>query len=231
MKNIPRLFLLIFCILYVNSTETFPQFPKKELLWADSLIDDDWQLKPGDAIQIFAHPDTASFLHDIYPIDGRGNIFLPMVGKVSIMKYEKKDFIKFVQTYYEQYLLSPNVQVLHLIPISLLGGFNKPGLYYIDLNSTIWQVIQEAGGTIQDDGLRKMKWKRKKKVLKSNLFELIESSKSISELGFQSSDQLITPSPNKPGVLAKTAQILPYVAIIIQGYTVYITWLAIQRNR
>ena len=89
-----------------------------------------------------------------------------------------------------QYFRIPNIQVQGLIRISVLGGFNTPGLFYVDPNESLWNVLRRAGGTIEGDDLVRMTWERDNEVIKQNLITLLESGKSLKQLGFKSGDQI-----------------------------------------
>jgi protein involved in polysaccharide export with SLBB domain len=180
--------------------------------------------RPGDAVQIYIFPDTTSFLHRIFSIDGEGNVFLPIWGKVKIINMTEEDFIKFIKKNFMEYLRSPNVQVRSLIRVSLLGGFNRPGLYYIDKSSTMWDLIRLANGPVEEKGISKMRWERGKKIIKSDLTLLFESGHSLSQIGLKSGDQIWVPLQGKPSFLEKASVILPYVAVAISSYTLYLTY-------
>ena len=189
-------------------------------------------VKPGDAIQILVYPDTTSFLHGVYYIDGDGNIFLPIIGKVRITDMSEQEFIQFVKDNYSNYLKGPNLQVRHLIGVSLLGGFNQPGLYYIDPNATLWQLLELGGGTMRENGLRELRWERNKNIIQSDLISYLESGKSLQSIGVKSSDQFWTPTPDQAGFLEKAGQIVvPFVSIVIASYSIYLTYYLIESGR
>ena len=179
--------------------------------------------KAGDAVQISVYPDTSSFLHNIFPIDGEGAINLPMLGKVVIIKMSKSELEEFIKNNYSQYLRVPNVQVQPLIRASLLGGFNEPGLYFVDKYATMWDLVRMAHGTTMEDGLKKMKWERNKKTVHSNLIPFFESGKSLTDIGFRSGDQIWAPSPDRTSFLDRLVQFLPFVTTAITGLTLYYT--------
>lgn len=185
-------------------------------------------IRPGDAIQILVYPDTTSFLHSIFRVDGEGNIFLPVVGKVRVTDMSEQEFIQFIKDNFSNYLKGPTLQVRHLIGLSLLGGFNRPGMYYIDQNFTLWQLIQMAGGTVHENGLKTMRWERSKKVINDDLITYIQSGQSLKNIGMKSGDQIWTKTPGQPGILQKSTQIvLPFVSVAVSVYTLYLTYYLI----
>ena len=221
--------LMVFLLMY------FSLQPIKQLLHAETPNPEPLQqgsnvsfnrqtFHAGDAVQISVYPDTTSFINGIFPINGEGFVTLPLKGSVKITEMSLVEFEQYLNESFRQYIRTPDVRVRSLIRASLLGGFNVPGLYYIDKNLTLWQLIQKAHGTIQDDGLKKMKWERNKKTLSDNLVSYFESGKSLQEIGFKSGDQISVPVPGGPGFIDRAVQILPFVSVAIAGYTMYLTY-------
>jgi protein involved in polysaccharide export with SLBB domain len=186
---------------------------------------------PGNAVEISVYPDTTSFLHGTFPIDGEGFIYLPIKGKVKIVDMSTAEFGAYLTKNFRQYIKTPDVLIRPLIRVSLLGGFNSPGMFYVHEDLTLWQLVQKAGGTAHENGLREMKWERDKKLLESNLISYIESGKSIKNLGFRTGDQLWTPTPGQPGVLERVSTVLPFITVAISAYTLYLTYALISQGR
>lgn len=180
--------------------------------------------KPGHAIQILVYPDTTSFLHNTFPIDADGYVFLPIMGKVKVSDKSESEFTQYIKLNYSKYLRVPDVQIRILIRLSILGGFNRPGLYYIDDNATLWDLVKLANGTIEGKGLREMKWERDKSIVKSDLIPYFEASKSLKDIGVKSGDQFWTPSPNQPGFIDNLAKLIPFISVGIASYTLYLTY-------
>jgi len=177
---------------------------------------------PGDAIEISVFPDTTSFLNNVYPIDGAGYVFLPKIGKTKITDKSQEEFTNFLKEVYRKDLRFPYIKVRPLIRISVLGGVQKPGLYFIDPDYSLWNVIQLVGGTLNEDGLKKMKWERDKKVVKDNLIPFLQSGVSLGEIGLKSGDQIWVPSPNRPNIFTKINTFLPYITFGLSMYTFYL---------
>jgi len=177
--------------------------------------------KPGDAVQIIVFPDTTSFLNNVFPIDDQGYVFLPLVGRTKISTKSEEEFLKFLTDNYSQYLKFPFIQVRPLIRISILGGVQNPGMFYVDPTMSLWEAIKISGGPLQEDGLKKMRWERNKKVVKNNLIPFLQSGLSLRKIGFISGDQIWVPSPDRPTLWTKIGQVLPLVSFAISTYTLY----------
>jgi protein involved in polysaccharide export with SLBB domain len=148
-----------------------------------------WNFQPGDAIRISAVPDTG-FPNGIYQIHTNGYVDLPMLGTVKVVPSQRDSFQSFVKQGYVQFIRDPHIQVERVIRVSILGGFIKPGLYWISPETTLWNAIYMAGGTTREDGIKKMRWERDGKIMKRKLITDFESGKTLEEMGFNSGDQI-----------------------------------------
>lgn len=177
--------------------------------------------KPTDGIYISTFPDTNSFLNRIFPIDDRGYAEFPIVGKVNVTSMTEKQLTDYIKLTFKNYLRYPNIYVKPVIRISLLGGFKKPGLYYIDLNNSLWDAVYVAGGTTSEDGIYEMQWERNEESKSSNITRLFESGISLRAMGFKSGDQIWTPSPNAPTVWDTIGDVMPILSFIGTAFVIY----------
>jgi protein involved in polysaccharide export with SLBB domain len=177
--------------------------------------DTNWNFQSGDALCISALPDTG-FPNGIYQIHRNGNVDLPMLGSVKVVPSQRDSFQLLVKQAYVQYLRDPHIQVNRMIRVSLLGGFIKPGLYWICPETTLWNAIYMAGGTINEDGIKKMRWERNGKIVKKKLVTDFESGKTLDEMGFNSGDQISVTSRSKRSPLEIVLQdVIPVLSFVI----------------
>ncbi|MBN2366992.1 MAG: polysaccharide biosynthesis/export family protein [Calditrichaeota bacterium] len=186
---------------------------------------------PGDAVQISVYPDTTSFLHGIYKIDGNGEIYLPIKGKVKISEMTQNELESFIKQNFTAYLRYPEINVRPLIRVSLLGGFANPGLYYLDPEYTIWDAVRLAGGTLREDGLKKMKWERDKDVIRDNLIPFYESGRGLRQIGFRSGDQIWTPTPRERTFWTVFRDVAAIASTAATLYFTYVTIVYVQSGR
>lgn len=151
----------------------------------------------GDALKITLPLDSNSFLAGVYPIDREGYVNLPIYGKYKVTSSSPGEFAAYVQKTYEQYLRYPEVQTTPLIRVSLLGGFARPGMYYVDSDRSLWDLVSLAGGTTYEHGLKKLRWERDRKEIRADLMPYLESGQSLKNIGLQSGDQIWTPSDHR----------------------------------
>ena len=182
---------------------------------------------PGDAVHIAVYNgvelDSTNVLNRVFPIDDRGFIDLPMYGKAKISHMSESEFKNFLLENFRDYFPRPTFQVRPLIRASVLGGVQRPGLYYIDPDRSLWELIHLTGGTLVEDGLMEMRWDRDRGVIQEDLVPLLQSGVSLKRMGFQSGDQIWVKSPDRPGVIERITRVLP---LIVTPITL---WLAIDR--
>jgi len=181
------------------------------------------EFNPGDAVQITVYPDTTALLNNTFPIDSKGYVFLPILGNVQVSKMSVLELNKFLESNYSQYLRITIVKTRPLIKAGLFGGFTRPGFYYVDKNATLWDVINRGVAVTSNKGLKKMKWQRDGKTVESELIPLVQSGRSLQEIGFRSGDQIFTPVPVATrGVLFDT--IIPLITFGLTIYSVYLSY-------
>jgi polysaccharide export outer membrane protein len=91
-----------------------------------------------------------------YPIDLRGNVNFPRIGRVHAAGKTVEQLESELTQRYREYLQDPVVSVslaeFHSQPISILGSVKTPGVHQIKGNSTLFEVISEAGGLSEAAG-------------------------------------------------------------------------------
>ncbi len=188
-----------------------------------SQVTSPYPFRPGDGVQINTFPDTTSFLHRTFAIDDQGYIELPLEGKVKVSQMTTEDLQTFIREKFKAYLRTPNVSIKPMIRVTMLGGFNNPGLYYVDVNSSLWEVIRMGGGTSTEDGIYEMKWERDKDEQK-DITSYFESGISLRQMGFRSGDQLYTPVEGGRTFLETFGEFMPIVTLGLTITTLYITY-------
>jgi len=177
---------------------------------------------PGDAISISTFPDTASFLNNMFAIDDVGMVEFPIVGKVKITGMTVTQLQEYLKAQFKAYLRYPNIIVKPMIRISILGGVPRPGLYYVDEQNSLWEVMKMAGGTRLEEGLADLRWERSHDEVIDDLIPYFQSGISLRQMGFKSGDQLWTPS-ERPKTFAEvfSGQIIPLITFATTMFLLY----------
>jgi polysaccharide export outer membrane protein len=102
-------------------------------------------------------------------IDARGNITLPMIGRVHAAGLTTEQLADLLEEHLKHYLQHPDVSV-YLVetrsqPVSVLGAVQSPGVHQLEGHKTLFEVISLAGGIRQDAGYsikitRRIEWGR-----------------------------------------------------------------------
>ncbi|MBN2417660.1 polysaccharide biosynthesis/export family protein [bacterium] len=128
-----------------------------------------------------------------YPINPEGYIVMPLIGQVKVKGYTVYEVTEALKERFSQYLQDPYVYVRPLIRLTLQGAFNEPGAYHVDPTSSVWDVVELAGGPDKGCDLAKMRVERGGKVVIPNVLEAFEQGISLEEVGIESGDQLLAP--------------------------------------
>jgi polysaccharide export outer membrane protein len=156
----------------------------------------DFKFAPGSAIQvtIWQEPD----LSGNFSIDSQGYVILPLIGKVNVIRYTPESLESYLREEYSSYLRNPIIQTLPLIRISVLGNVQKPGLYRVEHDRPLWDVIELAGGPTERGDVTRMSVMRGGKVVNENLLEAFEAGISLREMGIETGDQVVVRRSKAP---------------------------------
>lgn len=114
-------------------------------------------LGPDDQIAIQA-PDVEEISKQPVRIDMRGNINLPMVGRLHAAGLTADELELEIKQRLRKYLQEPDVTVsiseFRSQPISILGAVQTPGVHQLQGRKTLFEVLSMAGGLRQDAGYR-----------------------------------------------------------------------------
>jgi polysaccharide export outer membrane protein len=127
-----------------------------------------YTLGSGDQIVIRA-VDVEEIDNKPVLIDTRGNINLPMVGRIHAAGLTTEELETEIETRLKKYLNDPDVTValaeLRSQPVSVLGSVQTPGVHQLQGQKTLFEVLSLAGGLRPDAGnavkiTRRLEWGR-----------------------------------------------------------------------
>ena len=170
----------------------FGQYSGKEeyLVACDAVRIQIWQLW-----ETSGEKSPVSNLGGEYVIDTNGNIFMPFVGLVKVEGKTPDEVATIIKGKYEDFLKEPFIYVRPLIRITLAGSVLRPGSYRIDPRSSLWDLLDMAGGPSSAADLKKISVVRGGNKVIKNLLKAFEKAYSLKEIGVQSGDQIIVPQP------------------------------------
>lgn len=89
-------------------------------------------------------------------IDTRGNITLPMLGRVPAAGLTPEQLEADLETRVKTFIQEPDVTVqlleMHSQPVSILGAVTNPGVHQVEGDKTLFEALSVAGGLRQDAG-------------------------------------------------------------------------------
>ncbi len=184
-----------------------------------------YPFKPGDGLFINTFPDSM-FLDGIYAIDDRGYAEFPIIGKVKVSKMTTVELKDVLRETFSSYMRSTNFYIKPMVRVTLTGGFVRPGLYYFDYNTSLWEVVRNAGGPTLEEGLYESTWQRDGDDI-DDIMPYFENGISLKRMGFKSGDQIWTPTTLPRTFWDYTRDILP---VLTFATTIILTYYTIQRD-
>lgn len=100
----------------------------------------------GDTLTI-SYEDRAQRKGAVYKVSGDGKIYIPLVGAVQVMGLNAKQAVESLNHLLGQYIRNPSVQIIVNAAgrVMVLGEVGEPGLYLMEPNLTVMEVILKAG--------------------------------------------------------------------------------------
>lgn len=165
----------------------------------------EYQVGDGDLLKItvYNNPDLTSEVR----VSGEGMITVPLVGEVSVNDMTATDIgKKLADLYANGYIKNPQVGVFiqeyKSKKVTTLGEFTKPGLIEMRGNSTLMEVISNAGGVtvnagetlfIQRNAVKGGEVKKDDIIISIDLTKLLEGSDISANIPVLDGDSIYVP--------------------------------------
>lgn len=196
-----QIILIILCLLF--SSTSWAQGSSNQLVRGKIST-----FNPGDAVritiwQLWSGGDKNNLLANFnqdYPIDGDGYIWMPVIGKLKVTGLSTESLTEVLREKFNPYFKEPVIIVVPLIRVTMQGAFNKPGAYRIKPTSSLWELVELAGGPGEACDLNKMWVERGGKVVNKKLLASFEKGYSLEDIGIRSGDQIIAPTRTRGGL-------------------------------
>ncbi|KAA3660278.1 MAG: hypothetical protein DWQ10_07045 [Calditrichaeota bacterium] len=129
-------------------------------------------------------------ISDDYIIESTGQVLLPLIGEVHVTGRSKAELAQYLRERYSVYASGLHFITKPLIRVAVLGAVHKPGLYLVEPQSSLWELVGEAEGPQSDADLEKIFISRSGEIIGEDLLEKAENAYTLEELGVQSGDQV-----------------------------------------
>lgn len=110
--------------------------------------------QPGD--RVWLHVWREQKLSDTVMVDERGEVMLPKIGIVKASAMTIGEFRDSVRTRFAEYFRDAPVELVVLRRVAVNGEVSKPDVYYVDVTTTLRDVIARAGGITEAGNAKKV---------------------------------------------------------------------------
>jgi protein involved in polysaccharide export with SLBB domain len=119
----------------VQSDDTMPDFVRRAAIAHP---------QPGD--RVWFHVWREPKLSDTVMVDERGDVMLPKIGIVNAAALTIGAFRDTVRARIAEFLRDSPIELVVLRRVAVNGEVAKPNVYYVDVTTTVRDVIARAGG-------------------------------------------------------------------------------------
>lgn len=150
-----------------------------------SSVDDASRIAIGDKIimRVWREPTWS----DAFSIDLAGNLSLPRIGRLHAVGLTPAALGDTIRARLAVYLREPNVDVVLLRRVAVLGAVKKPDVLYVESFTTLRDILAQAGGLSEDGDPNRIEVLRGgQRVRLGRWSEIAETSALV-----QSGDQLV----------------------------------------
>lgn len=171
------------------------------------------EFKPGDVIlvKVYRHPEYS----DTFLVDVDTTIYLPLIGTIKVAHLTARELKDTLYTKFSEFLKRPEIDVVPLFRINILGQVRRPGVYNITSATKLTDAIALAGGLMTDADPRRAIIRRGSKVIKINIDEAITKEKTAYNIGLRSGDIIYIPRKRFRLSLSTIYTILSSISILI----------------
>jgi polysaccharide export outer membrane protein len=177
-------------------------------------------LIPGDGVRIIFLDITDPISGDYY-IQPDGKIQLPFIGIVNTLNKEFIELKKEIYTKYDSLYRKPELTILSLYKVNILGEVQKPGYYFVTEEQRLTSILALAGGATGSADLDNVYIIRDDKEIELDVETIMQEGDSAINFGLQSGDQIYVPRSfwADPGrftwIFTAIATVVTVVAIFI----------------
>ncbi len=145
------------------------------------------KLLPGDGIRILFYNISDPITGDYY-VQKDESLMLPYLGRITILDRGFDSVKKEIVTKYSSLYRNPEITILPLLKVNILGEVRLPGYYYVTGIEKLSDLIAKAGGTTADADLEDIYITRDDKRIEINGQKIIENGSKLDDIGLKSGD-------------------------------------------
>ncbi len=184
----------------------------------------------GEAMLVSAPLDSNAFLNQGYPIDSLGYVDMHILGRVQVAGHSRDEIEAFFSEKFANYLRDTHLSVIPAIRLTLLGSWVRPGQYYVNPRSTLFEAVRPSGGIAGERTLNEVRVQRGEATTDISFLNAYSAGISLAKAGIRSGDMVVIPIPRENTgfwywfreSVSLTAQVTGVVATVMSAYVTYL---------
>lgn len=149
-------------------------------------------LVPGDGVRLIFLDITDEISGDYY-VQPDGKLQLPFIGIISTSNKEFTQLKNEIYSKYDSLYKKPELTILSLFKINILGEVFRPGLYYVTQEERLTSILALAGGITGSADLDDIYIIRNDQEVLLDVENIMQEGDTAIDFGLQSGDQIYVP--------------------------------------
>ncbi|MFI5237194.1 MAG: polysaccharide biosynthesis/export family protein [Ignavibacteriales bacterium] len=150
------------------------------------------QLIPGDGVRL-TFMDITDEISGDYFIQPDGRLQLPFIGIISTTNKQFPVIRDEIFAKYDSLYRKPELTILSLFRINILGEVYKPGYYYVTEEERFTSILALAGGVTGSADLESITILRSEEEILLDVETIMHEGETAEDFGLQSGDQIYVP--------------------------------------
>jgi protein involved in polysaccharide export with SLBB domain len=154
---------------------------------------DQGDFQVGDRVLLTVEGEPA--LSDTFTVADDRQLDLPAIGDVPLSGLLRAELEAFLAEYLGRYIREPRVRARSLVPITLLGGVERPGFYTVPSQLLLTDALMLAGGVIMEAQIQDIRVERgDERIWEGDaLQEAITAGRTLDQLNIRAGDRVVVP--------------------------------------
>ncbi|MDH3267275.1 MAG: SLBB domain-containing protein [Ignavibacteria bacterium] len=137
--------------------------------------------------------DITDAISGDYYVQPDGKLQLPFIGIISTVNREFPQLRDEIYTKYDSLYRNPELTILSLFKINILGEVFKPGYYFVTEEQKFSSILALAGGATGSADLDNVYIIRNEKEIQLDAEAIMQEGDTAIDFGLQSGDQIYVP--------------------------------------
>lgn len=147
----------------------------------------------GDQIRVYILAEPG--LSGTYTVNAQREITLPSGATISVAGILRSEVEAYLSTQFKRFVNQPTVTATPYIRISMFGGVNKPGFYYVPANTLLSDAIMSD--SFANGPANNVRWKKSKILREDQMVvdgtefsDAIYRGRTLDQLNVQAGDEI-----------------------------------------